>query len=200
MKIVEKTLKLKLENVYGGDGYTYIDQIEEVKLNRSKKRVTVRKDIGIPIETIREERKSEQIDVEVNTFRRDNDGKPVLRLGGSHGKLWGALREAGHLMYQVGEMNSKAEVDRILKMIRMEPDMVRLVTDGQKMKREILPQIMNTIGNSQVQMHYDVIPECTTKITIKYPDVFQEKVEKMLEYLQTMNCLNKRRASITILN
>lgn len=191
---------MKLENVFGGDGFTYIDQIEEIKLNRSKKRVTIRQDIGIPIETIKEERKSELIDIEVNTFKRDDKGNPMLRLGGSHGKLWGALRNAGYMMYQVGEMKSKAETDRILQMIKFEPEWATLNANGLEMKREMLPQVLNTIGSSQVIMQYDTIPLCTTEITIKYPSLFKEKIDKMLEYLQTMNCLNKRRSTITITN
>jgi hypothetical protein len=191
---------LKLENVYGGDGFVYLDTVDEVKLARSKTRVTIRKDIGVPITSEQEEKKTEKREIEVHTFKHDKKGNPLLRLGGSHGKLWGAIKEAGYMMYSTGEMPSKAEVNRIMQTVRITPEWVILNTDGTKMTREILAQVLNTFGNSQVQMYYDVIPNCKTEISLKYPDVFKDKIEKMLEYFQTMNCLNKRRASITILN
>lgn len=200
MKIIEEKINLKLTNVFGGDGFEYIDFIDEIKLSRKKTRVTVRKDIGVPITSEQDEKKSEKREIKVSTFKQDEQGKPLLRLGGSHGKFWGMLRECGYMMYEIGEMKSKAQVDRILKTVQISPDWVILDRNGTKMKRETLVQIMNTIGKSQIQLYFDVIPECTTTITLKYPDIFKEYIKKMITYAESMNCLNKRRSTITILN
>jgi len=48
---MEKEIKLKLRNVYGGDGITRPDKVEEIKLARSKVKVTIRQDMGVPIDS-----------------------------------------------------------------------------------------------------------------------------------------------------
>lgn len=196
---MEKEIKLKLENVYGGDGVARPMVVEEVKLKRSKVRVTVRQDIGMPVESMKKERKTETKEIAVNTFKRNKDNKPMLRLGGSHGKLWGAMKSAGEILYQIGEMQSKAMVGRILRAVQISPEWVTL-ENGKELKTEIIPQLMNTPGQSQVQQYFDVIPECDCIVNIKYPDALDEQVTKLLQYTQSINSLNKRRGKITILN
>jgi len=196
---MEKEIKLKLRNVYGGDGITRSDKVEEIKLARSKVKVTIRQDMGIPIDSTLKERKTETREIAINTFRRNDDGDPMLRLGGSHGKLWGSMKSAGEILYEIGTFKSKAMVGRILKAVQISPEWVTLKNDG-KMKTEILPQLMNAPGQSQVQLYYDVIPECECTVNIRCPDALDTNVTKMLEYVQSMNCLNKRRGRITILS
>ena len=196
---MEKEIKLKLENVYGGDGITRPEEVEEVKLKRSNTRVIIRQDIGIPVESMKKERKTETKEIAVSTFKRNEDGDPMLRLGGSHGKLWGAMKSSGEILYQIGEMKSKAMVERILRAVMIDPEWVTLKNGG-KMKTEILPQLLNTPGQSQIQQYFDVIPECECTVNISYPDALDKHVTKLLDYVQSMNCLNKRRGKITILN
>lgn len=199
METVEKKLELELENVFGGDGFVRKDEKEFIRLDRKKKRTIVRTDIGVPVSSEKKETQTEIQQIEVNTFKRDEDKEYLLKLGGNHGKIWGVLREAGHLLYEIGEFKSKAGVDRMMKTVQITPTWIKLEnTDGVEI--EEIPQILNTMGNSMVTMYYDVIPKCKANITIRYPEAFNERIEKMLEYMQTINCLNKRRSTITILN
>ncbi|RKZ28642.1 hypothetical protein DRQ26_00715 [bacterium] len=192
-------LKLQLENVFGGDGFLRPHEIEELKLARSKQRIVIREDIGIPVTSSSKERKVEKREVEVNTFRRDDQGNYYLKLGGSHGKLWGAMKEAGYLLYQAGRLKSKSMTDRVLKAVQVLPDWVML-ENVESVKVETIPQVLNTMGNSMVQLYFDVITKCEAKITLVFPDQFKDLIFEYLRYIQTMNCLNKRRGRITILS
>jgi len=46
----EVKVTLRLENLYGGDGFERPETVEEVKLEKTDKTVTVRKDVGVPVE------------------------------------------------------------------------------------------------------------------------------------------------------
>lgn len=194
----KKELKLKLEDIYGGDGFERADEQKEVKLDRSKQKITVREDLGIPVKKEKTEKKVETKEISVRTFKRDDDGTPMYRIGGNHGKLWGALKEAGESLYQMGKQESKVMTERILKTVKIKPQWVRLEMDGTEMETDTLPQILNTAGNSMVEQHFDVIPECTAEVTITYPDNFEQKVEEYLELVQTMGFGNKRRGSLKV--
>jgi len=122
----------------------------------------------------------------------------MLRLGGSHGKLWGSMKSAGEILYEINEFKSKAMVGRIMRAVMIDPEWVTLKNGGE-IKTEILPQLMNTPGQSQIQQYFDVIPECECTVNISYPDALNTNVTKLLDYVQSMNCLNKRRGRITIL-
>ena len=201
MKIEEIDVKLNMENVYGGDGFTYIDTIDEVSLNQSKKTVTVRRDIGIPISTVKEKRETKKTEVAVNTFKRDEKGKPLLRLGGTHGKFWGAMKRAGMKMYDYGEIK-KIDVIRIMDSVLIEPEWVELELNGCKIQREQMPQILNTRSyeTTQVIMHYDFIPRCSATFTMKYPKLYEKQIVQMLDLLQTTTHFNKRRTKVTIVS
>lgn len=201
MEMIKKEIMLELETVYGGDGFTYIDKIEEVLLNQSRKTVTIRRDIGIPITSVKQERKTKKVDVGVNTFKRDKDGNNLLRLGGTHGKFWGALKRSGLMMYEYGEI-TKADVLRIMEKIVVEPEWIKLEMNGCKMEREQLPQILNTHSyeTTQIIMHYDVIPKCTVTFAIKYPKIYEKQIEQMIEYLPTVTHFNKRKTKITFIS
>jgi len=67
----EVKVTLQLENLYGGDGFERPETIEEVKLEKTDKTVTVRKDVGVPVEKEKEKRKVEEKEVGVKTFKRD---------------------------------------------------------------------------------------------------------------------------------
>lgn len=195
----EKEILLKLEDVYGGDGFERPDTVEEVKLERSKEKITVRKDIGIPVKKERSEKQVEIKDIKVHTFRRDDDGTPLYRLGGPHGKLWGLLKEAGYNMYQSGEQENKITTDRVLRAVRISPQWVRLqMGDGVEIKTDVLPQELSGRSSSMITMHYDVIPECEAEVTMKYPDVYEDLLMKYLDRAQTMAFGNKRRGVLTV--
>lgn len=198
MKKVEVTLKI--ENVYGGDGFERPDTVKQVKLERTDKKITVRKDVGIPVEKEKEEKRVEEKEIGVKTFRRDDDGTPLYRLGGTHGKLWGAMKEAGYSMYQAGEQENKITTDRVLKALRINPQWVPLkIEDGVEIEVDELPQMLSGRQNAMIKHYYDVIPECEAEVTLRYPEEFEDLLMKYLDRVQTMNFGNKRRGTITIL-
>lgn len=199
MNEIEKKLKLELTNIFGGDGFTYIDTIEELKLKRSKKRTT-RRDVGVPQEKMFDEENREIREIEVNTFKNDSKGNYILRLGGPHGKFWGSMKAAGHILCETEGTPSKAAINRIMETVTITPDWVVLELNGSEIKREGLAQVLNTIGKSQVVHFFDVIPKCNCELTVKYPSAFEKTIKKQLEYLQSLNTLNKRRSRIKILN
>jgi len=199
METIEKKLKLEISNVFGGDGYTYLDTVEETKLKRSKKRV-VRRDIGLPQDKMFDEENKEIRQIEVNTFNKDPDGDLLLRLGGVHGKFWGTLKQAGHILCEIEGSPSKASINRIMETVDVSPDWVKLDLNGSKIKREGLAQILNTMGKSQVVHYFDVIPKCSCEIVLSYPSSFEKTIKKQLKYMENMNCLNKRRSRIKIVS
>lgn len=197
----EINVRMKLESVYGGDGFERPHEVEEVKLDRSKEKVTVRKDIGVPVKKEKEEKQVETKEVKVNTFKRDEDGTPLYRLGGVHGKLWGAMKEAGYSMYQTGEQENKITTDRVLKSVQIMPQWVPLeMDDGTETEMDVLPQELSGRQNAMIETYWDVISECEAEVTLRFPEEFKDLVMKYLDRVQTMNFGNKRRGTVTILD
>lgn len=197
----EVKLELELENIYGGDGFERVETMKEVKLERTDKTVTVRKDVGVPVEKEKEEKKIEEKEVDVRTFKRDDDGTPLYRLGGTHGKFWGLLKEAGYSLYQMGEQENKVTTDRVMKTVQISPQWVKLeMEDGVEMEMDELPQMLSGRQNAMIQQYFDVIPKCKTEIRMTYPKNYEDLLERYLELAQTMNFGNKRRGTINIIN
>jgi len=196
----EVKVTLQLENIYGGDGFERPDTVKEVKLERTDKTVTVRKDVGVPVEKEKEEKRVEEKEISVKTFKRDEDGTPLYRLGGTHGKLWGAMREAGYNMYQAGQQENKVTTDRVLKALRIDPQWVPLkMDDDVEMEMDELPQMLSGKRDAMIQQYFDVIPECKAEVVLKFPEEFEDLIMEYLDRTQTMNFGNKRRGTITIL-
>lgn len=199
--MIERTLDLHLTDIYGGDGFERPETVEEVTLEESKTTITVRKDVGVPVEKERERKQVKEKEISVFTFKRDEDGTPMYRLGGTHGKLWGAMKEAGVLMYQMGEQQNKVTTERIMKAVQIQPQWVRLeMPEDVEMTQDTLPQELEGRSNAMVEHHYDVVPEATATVTITHPEAFNEKVEEYLEYAQTINFGNKRRGALEIVD
>jgi hypothetical protein len=197
--MIQRELTLSLTDIYGGDGYERPETVKEVTLEESKTTITVRKDVGVPVEKERERKQVKEKEVSVFTFRRDDDGTPMYRLGGTHGKLWGCMKEAGVLLYQMGEQANKVTTERVMKAVQIQPQWVRLeMPEGVEMAQDTLPQELNGRNSSMVEHHYDVVPECTADVTITHPEPFGEKVEEYLEHAQTINFGNKRRGALEI--
>lgn len=194
MKKVE--LHLKLENIYGGDGFERLEEREFVTLKRERKTVVVRHDLGVPIERLRDEIKKEKKWITINTFKRE-DGKPLLRLGGAGGKLWGVLREALHLLVDMGVLKSRALADRVMKAVRIEPTWVELQEDG--MFVDEVPQVLNTPGSPMILMYFDVIPKSEVCVEMTYPEAFDKVIKKALELIPTINALNKRKGRVNVI-
>lgn len=199
--MIQRKLDLSLTDIYGGDGFERPETVEEVTLEESKTTITVRKDVGVPVEKEKERKQLKEKEVSVRTFRRDGDGTPMYRLGGTHGKLWGVMHEAGVLLYQMGEQANKVTTDRIMKAVQIQPQWVRLeMPDGAEIKRDTLPQELEGRSNAMVEHHFDVIPECTASVEMTHPEAFEDKVDEYLEHAQTINFGNKRRGALRIEN
>jgi hypothetical protein len=192
---VEKRLQLTLRDVYGGDGFERFIEVEEQKLKRKRGTTRTRSDIGVPVESSMDEVATEKGQKSVHTFRRNEAGKPELRLGGSHGKLWGALKDArGVLFNALGD--SKFKSIRLMDSIQILPVWVELIPLTE-VKVESLPQILNTgFKSTMIVQRYDVIGKAQCEVTLNYPDALDGHVKALLEQLKVMSFLNKRRATI----
>ena len=192
---MQKTYQLHLQDVFGGDGEIRFIDLDEPKLNRTRGTTTKRLDTKVSTESGHEEIQWEKSKKEVATFRHDAEGRPMLRLGGSHGKLWGSLKSArGILFSAVGDGRFKSP--KILDAIQISPVWVSLEVNGSKPRMETLPQLLAGMGNRQIIQHFDVLPEATVTVTITCPDGLEEHLSAMLEQLKTMSVFNKRRTII----
>jgi hypothetical protein len=193
---------LELRDVYGGDGEMRMEKEQEIKLRRTKKRTEMRSDIGLQVsgdET--EEQALHVIEKQIRTFRRDEHGVPLMRLGGSHGKIYGAFKDTAKTLRMIGVSPFKNGYYGILNSIVITPIWVSLEENGGKKTRiEEIPQILAGARKAMIVQKYDVIPECTVRMTLMYPDAMHDAVEKMARGLENTAMLNKRRATCKILS
>lgn len=190
---MKKTLELIFRDVYGGDGITKYIDVEETKLSRTKKSTKTRDDIGVGVETTENEIRTEKHKQEVQTFFYE-DGTPLLRLGGSHGKLWGALRGIALTLYHLADPKFKKGANPIMNLVQIAPVLVPLEI-LEPMKIQKLPQKLAG-GATMVTMYYDTIPRAKCQVTITYPINIKEHVEALLEQLSSVSLFNKRRATL----
>lgn len=189
---MEKTFEVVFKDVFGGDGQIRYMDVEVPKLKRTKKTSRTKSDIGIAIESSVDELMTETVKREVHTFRYQN-GKPTLRLGGTHGKLWGALEEGRRTQFMLGDASFRG---RIMDVVQIKPVWVEL-EPLEEMKVEVLPQKLNVPGGRSMTFpQFDVVPRCKCTVTVAYPDNIHPLVDKLLDYIKTMGMLNKRRATI----
>lgn len=121
-------LRLELEEVYGGDGHIRYEPREKVTLSRTRTRTKVRDSIGVAVQVGTEEEVKEKRLEPIATFRFDDDGTPLLRLGGAHGKLWGAIKASARQLYELGDEEFKRAYKAAVNMILVSPVWVRLNT------------------------------------------------------------------------
>lgn len=190
---MQKLYEITLVDVFGGDGNIRWMDVEEPTLTRRKTTKRTRDDIGVSVSSASDEVVTQKVKKEVQTFRYE-DGKPMLRLGGVHGKLWGALREARNVLYALGRAEYRST--RLLDTIQVQPIWVTLEMNGE-LRLEKLPQILNVMGrSSMIVQYYDVIPEGKARISLSFPDQMEKQVEGLLSQVAQMGILNKRRATI----
>ena len=206
MTMAKYRVRLHLQSLYGGDGFERPHTVTEVKLERTNKKIKVRKDLGVPVEREFDEKQVEEKEVSVATFKRNEDGVPLYRLGGVHGKLWGLLKEVGYDMYETGEQAKKVTTDRVLKAVKIEPAWVELEGPAhvdnwdEFMELDVLPQMLEGRSNSMIETYFDVIPEAHATVEITLPDAYEEKVLEYLDRSQSFSFGNKRRGSVTIVD
>ena len=191
-----------MNDVYGGDGYTRPITVESKKLDRKKtRRVTAHNMGGLTAESGVNEEKLEQKEDVVHTFRL-TDGHRVLRLGGSHGKLWGSFKEAAEQLQTMGDDDfaTLTGARRLLGTIQIFPVWVPLECADDALRTEQLPQKTNGMHAAMFFPYYDVIGKATCEVTIAFPDALGPKVKKLLEHLPNMSVFNKRRTTVEVLN
>lgn len=194
-------LKLKLESIYGGDGFTRYEEKKIPKFSRRKIKKTKRSDVGVEIDRKTREITYDIVDKEINSFKTNNNGDYFLRLGGIHGKFWGLLKESGEFLKEMGDTDfpSFARLNRLIKMINIKPIWVKL-ENPTNLKEEKIQQILNSPGKPMIIQHFDVIENCEVNIILLFPDVLEKQVKKLLRQSEGMYFGNKRRGSFEILN
>lgn len=190
-------LRVKLEEVYGGDGEVRYEPREKVTLSRTRTKTMVKDSLGVAIQIGTEEEIKEKKLEPIATFRFDDDGAPMLRLGGAHGKLWGALKASARQLYNLGDEDFKRAYKAAMEMIIVNPTWVRLETDDE-FTVEGIPQILKGSGGGMIIQHFDVIPSARAEIDLSFPDALETKVRKLFQQLELGSHLNKRRARIRI--
>jgi len=190
-------IDLELEDVYGGDGHLRYEPKERVTLNRTRTKRMVRDSIGVAVQIGTEEELREKRLEPIATFRLEGD-TPVIRLGGSHGKLWGALKAAAKQLYDLGDEDFRKSYKAVADMVTVGPSWVPLDMDGE-MRLEGIPQVMKGAGGGMIVQYFDVIPKAKASVTLSFPDILAPRVRKLLDHLATGTHLNKRRAAIRIL-
>lgn len=195
----EVKLELKLENLYGGDGFER-PITRKVDVYGEKEKVEITRDkLGAGIEREQEKKKTREVEESVHTFKTDDDDTKYYKIGGKHGKLWGAMKEAGYLLYEMEEADSKAMTDRTMKAVQIQPKWAPLnIKNGAEVEVEEEAQQLNTRGNSQINLLFDVIPECRAEVVLKYPEQFDERIKRYLEIVETLGFGNRRKGSLTV--
>lgn len=195
---MELKLNLKIENLFGGDGIIRYIEEKQIKFVRKKSKKTTKQNTGVSSENAVGEEQSEIVKREVQTFKFEN-GNPTYRFGGIHGKLWGHLRASGKMLADLGELDSKAGVDRMMMSINLTPINV-IITNFKPIQIAEIPQITAGMNRALIIQKFDYIPECQIEMIIKFPDMYKEQVLKILKYSEELAGMNKRRATLTILN
>lgn len=197
---MELKLKVEFENLYGGDGkIRYIDE-EVEKLKRTKKQTVTHQDTGVPLDRSTDEVYKELVKKEVQTFAME--GKyPTMRFGGVHGKLWGHLKASGKMLADLKDKDipSKAFINRMMMSVNITPVNV-IIKDFEEMQIAEIPQITAGMSQALIIQKFDYIPKCIVDLTLVYPDMHHSKILKILEHAETTAGMNKRRATMKIVN
>lgn len=197
---MKRILELEISDVYGGDGITRQIETKETKLSRKKERKTTKSSTGVSSGEITGEEKEETKIENVLTFKYDDKGNPVLRLGGAYGKFWGTMKKAGLILCDtIGkDFSTKTAVNNMMDVVQIFPVEVSL-KPLKKIEEVRLPQLLNGMHKSMIEQKFDVIPLTRCTLELEYPDILDDKVVRILEQVQRMSTFNKRRARIKIL-
>ncbi len=191
-------VRLELTDVFGGDGEIRYEPVEEVKISRVRTKTMVKDSIGLAFKVGTEEEIREKKMEPIATFRLGEDGVAILRLGGAHGKFWGALKQSAKELYQLGDEEFKRSYKSAMEMISVSPTWIPLETD-EDFRVEGIPQILKGRAGGMIVQRFDVIPRATAHVLLNFPDLLERKVKRLLEHVQIGSHLNKRRTLINIM-
>lgn len=197
---MELKLNLLIENLYGGDGNLRYIQEKSVKLSRTKSKATTKQSTGVSSENGVAEEQSETVKKEIQTFKME-DGHPIYRFGGIHGKLWGHLRASGKMLAELGAegFDSKAFVDRMMMSVNISPVNV-IMTDHEPIQIAEIPQITAGISKALIIQKFDYLPKCKVDLKLVFPDMYKDRIIAILKQAEEIAGMNKRRATMKILN
>ncbi len=192
-------VELELQDVFGGDGFVRTEATTKTTLRRQKKEKATRQSIGVEVTDGVDQELSETRQEPINTFRFDEQGRPTLRLGGAHGKLWGAMKGCAKQLKELGDADF-ARYNTLMDMILVSPAWAILNTNGENIRCDALPQQMAGMSRSMIIQRFDVVPKATTAVELIFPDQVHRKVEKLIRQLEVGTHLNKRRSLLKILS
>lgn len=170
------------------------DVFSEIDVTTTKHEI----DEDLAKETERAETK-EKTRIEIQpcyTFKEEDD-KIIFRLGGPYGKLAGLLKEAGSVLYTMKEPGFRTGYKKMVKSLIIRPQWATL-ENVENLYVHKIPQLTAGRSQSMIILYYDVIPKCTAKLTIDFPEKNRELLEKLLEQAQGLPFGPKRRAELTI--
>lgn len=202
---MKRTIEIELTNLYGSAEFPREIEILKPKMSRIKSRKRTSNRLGnLTQETQTHEETTEKQIEKVNSFKHEN-GKPTIRLGGSYGKFYGLLKEAGLLCVIANDpsISSKTEVLTISKAIQIIPEFPPLELNGCKIETiSGLVGVNSGFGGRQSHKPttWDIIPKAKTSITLIYPDAFDKQIKAMLKMSENINFAERRRGKVKILS
>mgnify|MGYP001572801901 CR=1 FL=1 len=105
-------------------------------------------------------------------------------------------------MYEdAGKLESKAFVDRLMNMVRIEPEFVFIgkedwKTNGWKIE-PIFQQMAS--GNTAITLYFDTIENSIIEQSLIYPEEIHKAIKIIIEGLESGYHMNKMRSTIKIL-
>jgi hypothetical protein len=192
-------VELELQDVFGGDGFVRIEATTKTTLKRQKKEKATRQSIGVEVSDGVDQELSETKQEPINTFRFDEDGRPTLRLGGAHGKLWGAMKSCAKQLKELGDADF-SRYNTLMDMILVSPVWVVLDSNGENIRCDAIPQLMAGMTRSMIIQRFDVVPKAITTVELIFPGQVKRKVDKLIRQLEVGTHLNKRRSIIKIID
>ena len=204
---MELKLNLQIENLYGGDGNLRFIEEKSTKLIRTKSKKTTKSSTGVSSENAVGEEQSELVKKEIQTFKM-YDGKPTYKFGGIHGKMWGHFRASGKMLAELGAegFDSKAFVDRMMMSVIIMPmgksinPIEAVIEEYEPMQVGEIPQITQGISKALIIQKFDYLPKCKIQMKLVFPDMYKDKILAILKQSEDMAGMNKRRATMKILN
>ena len=199
---MKRELKIEITNLYGSAEFPREITVDNPKLKRTKIQTKRKSDIDITTKKSIEETRSEKSIEQVNSFKWE-DKKPVLRLGGAYGKFLGLLKQSGIVLATANADITKTTIRNLIPAVQIIPEWATLELNGEKIHTE--KGLVTTFGYkggrpTQKPTRWDIIPKCTTEITMIYPDAFDDLIKEMMKMAENLNFAERRRGRVKILS
>lgn len=200
MEMKTASLKVELQDVWGGDGNTRFQRMTKTTLDRTKK---TKKTKSTMPDYSGESERGELVEIvqnkEINTFE-ERAGIPQLYLGR---KIWGTLKQIGTNLARMENplFPSISFCKDMMTMISVTPETIELAgkdwrndgnyylgSSGQEMAR----------GGTFIPLYFDAFKKVNTETNIRYPACFDKQIKTAINLLPTMKTGNRRMMKIVI--